>query len=290
MSAHVPQSGAANGSSAGRGNLLRWLDQGLACLPERVKELNRQLGRTPIDLGALSQAIESDLGLARHLRQVCGIFAEQVEDRRPSLEDAVILLGPERLRSVAIGFWLQHCETLAPRWMEQALGFARVAERVARLSGYGMPERAYVAALLRDVALICLSGELQDGDGRSVDCERQLYGIDHCQFGRWLAEAWGFPADLVEVLEWQHQPGAGVADRHLLGVVVFAGKLAAAMTGVAPATAVGPDGALREWLSLCFPQLDKDARLHLIEALENDLVYIVPQRVTAAAMARGARQ
>jgi HD-like signal output (HDOD) protein len=33
-----------------------------------------------------------------------------------------------------------------------------------------------------------------------------MFEADHCQIGRWLAEDWGLPADLKEVIGCHHDP------------------------------------------------------------------------------------
>ena len=80
----------------------------------------------------------------------------------------------------------------------------------------GQPkERAYTAGLLHDIGRLALMAQFPDeygelltiarhGHFNQIECERELFDIDHCQAGGWLAGEWNFPEDLVNSIALHH--------------------------------------------------------------------------------------
>ncbi len=42
-----------------------------------------------------------------------------------------------------------------------------------------------------------------------LECERQLFDIDHCEAGRWLAGQWNLPPEFGDILGGHHHPLTG---------------------------------------------------------------------------------
>ena len=80
----------------------------------------------------------------------------------------------------------------------------------------GRPEeRAYTAGLLHDIGRLALMAQFPDeygdlltiarhGQFNQIECERELFDIDHCQAGGWLAGEWNFPEDLAKSITLHH--------------------------------------------------------------------------------------
>jgi HD-like signal output (HDOD) protein len=48
-------------------------------------------------------------------------------------------------------------------------------------------------------------------DGDILEREREMFGLDHCEAGAWLAHSWGLPQDLEAVIAGHHQPPSGTS-------------------------------------------------------------------------------
>ncbi len=114
--------------------------------------------------------------------------------KRPA---AGYLLGPKELWSRSIGI---------------AVGAKVVAERVKIDT-----EAAFTAGLMADIGKVALSGALENRafEIRSIieklgvgfdQAESYMLGFDHSDVGAFLAESWGFPAELIECIQYHHQP------------------------------------------------------------------------------------
>jgi len=78
-------------------------------------------------------------------------------------------------------------------------------------------DKAYLAGLLHDIGRLALSvvepvayteliHETDEGPVDVPSRERELFGLDHCEAGRWLAQQWKIPAHFAEVAERHHEP------------------------------------------------------------------------------------
>ena len=118
---------------------------------------------------------------------------------------------------------------------------SRISKYALNVDPYALPDKgeAYTAAILHDVGRLSLA-VLRSQEYASVlertenaprdllQCERELFGMDHCQAGRALALAWNFPKNIVEVITRHHEalePGG----RNLLALVQFSCRLADAL-------------------------------------------------------------
>jgi putative nucleotidyltransferase with HDIG domain len=100
-------------------------------------------------------------------------------------------------------------------------------------------DEAYTAALLHDIGRMGLmaaypieyASVLEFSGAESfnlLDCERELFDVDHCQAGAWLAEAWRLPPQFKHIAAHHHdEVPAGASD--LLAVVTRGCQLASAL-------------------------------------------------------------
>jgi HD-like signal output (HDOD) protein len=63
------------------------------------------------------------------------------------------------------------------------------------------------------------------------EAERRVMGFDHCESGRFLAEKWGLPADLIQVVAFHHTPVQS-SDQTGLGALIELSDLLCRMSGL----------------------------------------------------------
>jgi HD-like signal output (HDOD) protein len=118
---------------------------------------------------------------------------------------------------------------------------SQVSKYALNVDPEALPDKgaAYTAAIVHDVGRLSLAVlrsqeyasalERTEAEPRDLlQCERELFGMDHCQAGRALASAWNFPPKNVEVIARHHEamePGG----RNLLAVVQFSCLMADAL-------------------------------------------------------------
>jgi putative nucleotidyltransferase with HDIG domain len=152
-----------------------------------------------------------------------------------SIEQAAVLLGAERLRSLAMtcslltfeGNALPH-EALSSFWRHNFLA-ALLAEELAVHQDYFEKEQAYLAGLLHDIGRLpqyMLAIEEQ-AKNRTVPSkwadklavEQDYFGTNHCVLGGRMAKSWNFMPSFIDVLENHHDPAKARHDPVLVDTV-----------------------------------------------------------------------
>lgn len=204
-------------------SLLAILAEGLPALPGHLYELNSLLESSPVDLRRVAALIRSDPSLTAQLLRLCNSALFGLRRQVMRVEEAAILMGTERLRKLVFTCYLIQlsCERLAAFEVESfwkhSLATAMLSERLGRRLSMKDVDPLYLAGLLHDVGklpLLMVTAEenssaavwLKANGGDSLEIEREYFGLDHCEVGRWLAINWNFDHGLVEAIESHHQP------------------------------------------------------------------------------------
>jgi HD-like signal output (HDOD) protein len=193
---------------------------GLPAMPSSVFRLNAILSSTPVDLRKTSEVVTGDLSVAAQvLRLAC--LEREAEDEISRIDDCIVVLGIQRLRDLVLTMPLLFSEGAVLREINSLWRCSRTAallsERIAFKFGYAQPARAYMAGLLHDIGKVplVLAGGALARCGPIADSE-------HCLLGAALAERWGLPAYLREVIQHHHDPEAAGRDSFLAAVVAAA--------------------------------------------------------------------
>lgn len=142
-----------------------------------------------------------------------------------SIDHALIILGERMLLKLVLSASL---EPIFPETQggyslskgglfQHALAAGVLAEELARLDGAVPPALAYTAGLLHDIGKVALDqyvGQamplfyrhtLAQGE-HLASVERRILGVTHAEAGGRLAEAWGLPETLRQVIMFHHYP------------------------------------------------------------------------------------
>jgi HD-like signal output (HDOD) protein len=186
--------------------------------PEHVIQFNTILSGTPVDLKRLGRVLDSDPDLAGQVIKLCNSSLFNLPNPVSSLEQAVLMLGTDHLRTLVLTCALVESagNLLAPReqyrFWERGFLAAAVSEGLARRTGYPEVELAYFGGLLHDLGTLPLlrtaSGARtgREESRHSTDLAEELVGAHHCELGRRIGILWDFPQPLLEVFEFHHEP------------------------------------------------------------------------------------
>ena len=278
-------------------SLMAALSDGLPTLPAYVFELNSMLAATPVDLKRVAEIIRTDPSLTAQVLRLCNSALMGFRERITRIENAVMLVGTERLRTMVLTCSLVEyvghrvsSEDVQSFWQHCFLT-AALSERIARAIAYPQPEQAYLAGLLHDIGalplLVVTSAEPKGAEGggticgwgESIESEREHFGSDHCEIGRWIGVSWNFFPALLEVLAKHHTPSEARHDRSLVGVVAAADQFCVRrgiMLGAAPPELTEPSGNQDQAnFQACLPQLTSVAADQLAEMLEADFLHLI---------------
>jgi len=277
--------------------LLASLSDGLPTLPAYVFELNTLLSADPVNLKQAAEVIRTDPSLTAQMLRICNSAFLGLREKVKSIDHAVILLGAERLRTLVLTCSLLEyvghnaaSEDIQSFWQHSFLT-ATLSERLARGVGYPQPEQAYLAGLLHDLGALPLllfsSSHKRDEEGASpsrawseaAEQEREHFGTDHCEIGRWIGISWNFPSTLLEVMVSHHHPREATQDPELVGIVAAADQFCVGrgvVLGAAPPELRGPEARQNHYvLRECLPALGSEEAVKLGEMLETDYLHLI---------------
>lgn len=250
------------------------LSVGLPTLPAYVFELNELLRANPVDLKRVSQLISTDPSLSAQVLKLYNSRAGAASQQISTIHDAVMVVGPDRLRSLMLTCSLLESaggkiatSDVRSFWHHSTMT-AALSHFVALRTSYADPEAAYVAGLLHDLGyllfLMVLSTEkhkwdmsMPEGAEESLREERDLFGMDHCATGRWIGVCWNFSPALIDVLEHHHCPAEANYDPQLVRIVATADQFCQTRGIVLGTNQPGADAVqknrselLREYISM----------------------------------------
>ena len=276
--------------------LMAALSEGLPTLPAYVFELNSLLTATPVNLKRVVDVIMTDPSLTAQVLRLCNSALMGFRERVTKIQNAVILVGTERLRTMVLTCSLVEyvCRRIASEdiqsFWQHCFLTAALSERLARGIAFLQPEQAYLAGLLHDIGalplMVVTSAESQKvestatiGWGESLELEREHFGTDHCEVGHWIGVSWNFSPDLLEVMVGHHRPREATLEPQLVGVVAAADQFCVRrgiVLGAAPPELSGPSGSHDQLiLQACMPQLKPEEAGKLAEMLETDFLHLI---------------
>ncbi len=205
-----------------------------------VLQLLSLLDNPDVPLKRVVDLLQVDLELSGELVRVANSAWYGFVQRIDSVKHAVVVLGVENVKRLALTVALNQVagkfrgyDNLRSCW-DHVMASAIIAEELAVDLGLSK-DRAYTAGLLHDIGRLALlvsypveyanlieAAREQHFD--PLERERQLFDIDHCEAGRWLAEHWNLPADFAQAIAEHHQPAA--VEKSLTPLVRCACRLA----------------------------------------------------------------
>ncbi len=205
-----------------------WALINLPPFPAVAMRVLKLLAREDMGLKELSQQIQADPALASEILALANsaLFGFRTEIR--SILQATTLLGAQRVKGIALTVAMKtylaesfQIPALLACW-QHSLACALLAEELAKVSLIES-DFAYLAGLLHDVGRLALgmikpmeyANLLSERHKSHADVfarEKELFGIDHCQAGRWLAESWKLPKPFIDVISKHHNAVDGKFD------------------------------------------------------------------------------
>ncbi|MFK7759968.1 MAG: HDOD domain-containing protein [Phycisphaerales bacterium] len=247
--------GAASRSELGEGVSSKQAEAILAgvtrlpTLPAVAARLLSMGAQEDVHLDEVIELIEADPALSARMLSLCRGADAGLGDRITTVRRAVIMLGLEAVRSAVLSVLVfDRLQVVVDESVEsqfdvegfwtRAIGVACVSERIARKKRLKevSPDQAYLAGLVHGLGKLALYKVLPkswekaitmaDRQHMTLSCaERATIGIDHHTAGKRLAEHWGLPESIRDVI-WLHgQSHAAlpeVSQRELVSMVTLA--------------------------------------------------------------------
>jgi HD-like signal output (HDOD) protein len=225
-----------------------WAIKSLPPFPAVAMQLLSLLDDDDVPMKQVVTLLRVDPALSAEILRVSNSALYGLSRRIDNVSHAVVVLGTESVKrlalTVALGkFSGQFARSHGLRgcW-DHSIAMALSAERLADLL-HQPRDRAYTAGLLADVGrlalLACYPNEYgnllevaRENDFDLLECERQMFDIDHCAAGEWLARHWNLPEYLVEAIGLHHSSDA--SPESIAGIVAAADAIADAAGFASP--------------------------------------------------------
>ncbi len=179
-----------------------------------------------IGIRELGDLVKMDPSFSAELLRFANSALFGVRQGVKSVSQAIVLLGLDRVKTMATLVAVNRMIRSAVRvnalrkvWIH-SLATALIAEEAARVSGIAA-DTAYTAGLLHNLGTLGLMSAYPEEYSRMLDVtrefgfdllqtERDLFDIDHCLAGSYLAQDWDYPDELAAAIAVHHEePIAG---------------------------------------------------------------------------------
>jgi HD-like signal output (HDOD) protein/signal transduction histidine kinase len=205
----------------------------LPAMPQILIKLLAHLQADDLGMPELAALVAKDAGMTGKILTVATSSAYHRNSRQPNLEQAMVALGTDMIKTLVISdsvfqtfnsFPNSGATDLRAFW-KNSLMAAVLAREVARRIDYAQPEEAYLAGLLHNVGRLALLATapkeyafnftaLDDEDLCAV--EQRTLQITHAEAGAWLIERWQLDSFLADSVLYHHEPSERLEAAHPL--------------------------------------------------------------------------
>ena len=172
----------------------------------------------------IEEVLRYDAGLTANILKLTNSAYFGIPSKVSSIRQAIMMLGWKRVMQLVMtmcmstvmkkpvpGYDLPH----GALW-RHSVAVSVAAETVVKALKIPEAEEVFTAALLHDVGKLVLGGFVQDdlaqiktmvSKGIAFEvAEYMVIGTDHAEIGARILEKWAFPKDLVNAVNWHHNP------------------------------------------------------------------------------------
>lgn len=192
-------------------------------LPRVAQKLLELLNQKDVELSQLADLISVDPGLSMKVIRLINSPLYGLAREISSLRDAVIYLGMNAVRSVALSFSFLSAfpsghrkgDPLDALWRTSLMNALAARRLASELGGWDV-EEAFLAGLVADCGMLLMYRSIPEypdlvdrfhqGEADLLELEQQHLETTHPRLGSLLLKAWDFPPQLVELIAFHHDP------------------------------------------------------------------------------------
>ena len=202
-------------------------------MPQILIKLIEHLQADDLGMAELAALIAGDAGMTAKILTVANSSAYRRASRTASLEQSLVALGTDALKTLVISesvfqtfnSFPQSSSTDLRRFWRNSLTAAVVARDLAVRMDYPHVEEAYLAGLLHNVGRLALLAAAPkeyafnfnaDDDDALCAVEQRTLHITHAEAGAWLIERWNLDSFLADAVLYHHETNARLEASHPL--------------------------------------------------------------------------
>lgn len=173
----------------------------------------------------VADAVSMDQAMVTAVLKIVNSPFYGLNRRISSISHAILLLGFRTVRNMALSATLLntfggrggHQRFDRSLFWRHSVGCATVARLLAKRLRIVDPEEAFLAGLIHDMGRIIFDHyftaefgrvleRLENPEAPLLEIECEVFGLDHAEVGRLIAQKWNFPAAVAEAIGAHHEP------------------------------------------------------------------------------------
>ncbi len=181
------------------------------------------------EINDLQDAIMSDQALAARVIRLANSAYYGLRRDIDTISEAIVMMGFEIIKNLALAVSTREVYKsfglLEQKLWEHSIGVSIAAGLIARGANFPKAEEAMVAGLLHDIGKVVMNNSQPQrfslltqrvyGERATYSRkEKEIFGFGHAEVGGLLAQKWGFPEALCDVITRHHSnnPDDGLFD------------------------------------------------------------------------------
>ncbi len=194
----------------------------LPVFPEKIKELENMLSDMDVAFSKVASVIQSDMTLTAELLRIVNSAQYMLPQKVSNITNAISLIGFKGLKNLLYSYGTQNILTRKFGKMDEIWQHSyRVASYAYHLAHdmkrIDLQDDAYIGGILHDIGKIIavtaypilmdmINSHCIDKGISSSMVERLSLGLSHARIGADIARHWNFPDNIVDVINYHHQP------------------------------------------------------------------------------------
>ncbi|HNV69839.1 MAG TPA: HDOD domain-containing protein [Candidatus Ozemobacteraceae bacterium] len=225
----------------------------LPAFPETILILQQKLLDPKVEMSSLVKIIEQDPNLVAALLKTANSAAYRRLQPISGIKEAVTLIGLKGLSGLLYAFGSEVAlkGRHQPLLTEHAQATATFAHQIAKNYAPKEADTVFAGGLLHDLGKIIISTyqtRFQEICKEMVReqrlpewfVENLSFGLDHAELGGLVAQHWNFPAGLVEMMRYHHNPSQAREARRATAIVSLANLIPRIADGSYPLYLLDP--------------------------------------------------
>jgi HD-like signal output (HDOD) protein/signal transduction histidine kinase len=193
-------------------------------LPQVLIQLIDVCRAKEVDIRLVAQTVAQDISITTKTLQLANSAFLGARSQFKNIDQAVIFLGIDTVRNLAISVSVHNVfgksiqsnsvHLDSEQFWYHSLLTALISKTVAQKSGYDAPDAAYLIGLLHDTGKYLLHQHFGEAYAKVIDDqsnthnvvneEEKVFGLTHCDAGKWLLDNWKMSEDFGIAIRDHH--------------------------------------------------------------------------------------
>jgi HD-like signal output (HDOD) protein len=215
----------------------------LPTLPVVAQEILNITNDLTLSIDKLINIVGRDPAIMAKILSVANSAFFRISDRTTTLHDAMMRIGLNNVKSIAIGISLLTLLSDGKKTSDYARLFNHslfvglAARSIARNLKMSIAEDIMMEGLLHDLGYLVLNKYFPDmykqllknleNEKSILDAERDIIHHTHADIGFWLADKWNLPYTILDTTLYHHTPSLAKRNEKHVGIVHIADYITA---------------------------------------------------------------